>query len=57
MGKPACVCGCAWVEKLESEWMRLTDLPEVVMGLVAVAWGVAGPRASAHDDVVAIFEP
>jgi hypothetical protein len=57
MGKPARVCGCAWVEKLKSEWMRLIDVPKAIVGLVAVARGAVSPRASAHAEVIAFFRP
>ena len=56
-GEPTCVCGHVWVEQLESETMFLTDVPKVVMGLVAVAWGAVSPRAPAHGKVVAIVGP
>ena len=37
VGKPTRVCGHALVERLGSKWMWLTDVPEAIMRLVAVA--------------------
>jgi hypothetical protein len=57
MGEPTCVCGCAWVERLESKLMSLIDVSKVIADLAVVAWGAASPRALICGEVIAISGP
>jgi hypothetical protein len=50
-GKPTCVCGRVWVERLEPEITLLTDVSEAIADLVVITRGVLSSQASVHSGV------